>query len=425
MKKKLDPEVYRFALSTLSDSLVTGARRILLDHGVIRWIHGLLWVCCFAFMTYQTAVYISIYLTYPVTLTVGVEYPESVEMPAITICTGHRLITNPRHMQSPNIWHSTFRSIPLIDKQGHRTMCRVFNQQVDNPNLTFVPKIDLKSDHAFSEQFKINYFGHLTLIPNMMFPKFTPALFTFHSPLILSNPYQEDSLENLFFEIRIIKFRMTEVRKIPAPYTTNCLDYMSEYKRNGKGPVSKPMCIQECAYKTIKKSCGCFLVGTLYFSEERFCEKEDMECVDMTDISKCDNECKDDCRSVQYTHSLQILNAERVAMDRNASGFANLKQQFSSISEAKIKEGIFVGPQIRELQQDSNFQNSLNEVEAAAWNSFRKSLNLYSTIGGYVSIWLGLSILEILEFFLGAYQIFMKWLMVRRRPTNAVVLFRE
>ncbi|UYV79148.1 hypothetical protein LAZ67_17001251 [Cordylochernes scorpioides] len=59
------------------------------------------------------------------------------------------------------------------------------------------------------------------------------------------------------------------------------------------------------------------------------------------------------------------------AMDRNASGFAYLKQKFSSISEAKIKEGILVGPQIRELQQDGNFQNSLNEVEAAAWNSFR------------------------------------------------------
>ncbi|UYV68846.1 hypothetical protein LAZ67_6001252 [Cordylochernes scorpioides] len=59
------------------------------------------------------------------------------------------------------------------------------------------------------------------------------------------------------------------------------------------------------------------------------------------------------------------------AMDRNDSGFAYLRQIFSSISEAKIKEGIFVGPQIRELQQDGNFENSLNEVEAAAWNSFR------------------------------------------------------
>ncbi|UYV62953.1 hypothetical protein LAZ67_2002608 [Cordylochernes scorpioides] len=60
------------------------------------------------------------------------------------------------------------------------------------------------------------------------------------------------------------------------------------------------------------------------------------------------------------------------AIDRNASGFAYLKQKKnSSISEAKIKEDIFVGPQIRELQEDGNFQNSLNEVEAAAWNSFR------------------------------------------------------
>ncbi|UYV63997.1 hypothetical protein LAZ67_2006283 [Cordylochernes scorpioides] len=47
------------------------------------------------------------------------------------------------------------------------------------------------------------------------------------------------------------------------------------------------------------------------------------------------------------------------------------KTKKSSISEAKIKESIFVGPQIRELQQDGHFKNSLNEVEAAAWNSFR------------------------------------------------------
>ncbi|UYV61239.1 hypothetical protein LAZ67_1004007 [Cordylochernes scorpioides] len=59
------------------------------------------------------------------------------------------------------------------------------------------------------------------------------------------------------------------------------------------------------------------------------------------------------------------------AMDRNASGFSYLKQKCSSISDVKIKEGIFVAPQIRELLQDGNFQNGLNEVEAAAWNSIR------------------------------------------------------
>ncbi|UYV67880.1 hypothetical protein LAZ67_5002371 [Cordylochernes scorpioides] len=84
------------------------------------------------------------------------------------------------------------------------------------------------------------------------------------------------------------------------------------------------------------------------------------------------------------------------AMGRNASGFAYLKQKCFSISDAKIKEGIFVGPQIRELPQDGNFQNNLNEVEAAAWSFFRNAENYrdivndlllsYKTLGCNISL---------------------------------------
>ncbi|UYV79931.1 K02A2.6-like [Cordylochernes scorpioides] len=49
------------------------------------------------------------------------------------------------------------------------------------------------------------------------------------------------------------------------------------------------------------------------------------------------------------------------AMNPNAAGFAYLKQKFPSISDAKIEEGIFVGPQIQKLLQDGNFENSLDE----------------------------------------------------------------
>jgi hypothetical protein len=41
------------------------------------------------------------------------------------------------------------------------------------------------------------------------------------------------------------------------------------------------------------------------------------------------------------------------------------------LSEAKIKEGIFVGPQIRELTKDKNFDSIFNEVELAAWTAFK------------------------------------------------------
>jgi ABC-type long-subunit fatty acid transport system fused permease/ATPase subunit len=37
------------------------------------------------------------------------------------------------------------------------------------------------------------------------------------------------------------------------------------------------------------------------------------------------------------------------AMDQNSTGFMYLKNKFPTISDAKIKEGVFVGPQVREL----------------------------------------------------------------------------
>ena len=42
------------------------------------------------------------------------------------------------------------------------------------------------------------------------------------------------------------------------------------------------------------------------------------------------------------------------------------------MSEARIKEGIFIGPQIRELMQDKQFDEDLNETERNAWLPFKK-----------------------------------------------------
>jgi len=40
-------------------------------------------------------------------------------------------------------------------------------------------------------------------------------------------------------------------------------------------------------------------------------------------------------------------------------------------SDAKFREGLFVGPQMRELIQDRKFEDQLSEVERAAWKSFK------------------------------------------------------
>ncbi|GBM28984.1 hypothetical protein AVEN_40741-1 [Araneus ventricosus] len=42
------------------------------------------------------------------------------------------------------------------------------------------------------------------------------------------------------------------------------------------------------------------------------------------------------------------------------------------VSEEKIKEGIFVGPQLRQLMKDPVFESKLTKKEAAAWTSFKE-----------------------------------------------------
>jgi hypothetical protein len=46
---------------------------------------------------------------------------------------------------------------------------------------------------------------------------------------------------------------------------------------------------------------------------------------------------------------LALINNFIKAMDQNRAGFMNLKNRFPRISDAEMKEGPFVGPQIREL----------------------------------------------------------------------------
>ncbi|GBO41548.1 hypothetical protein AVEN_193296-1 [Araneus ventricosus] len=60
------------------------------------------------------------------------------------------------------------------------------------------------------------------------------------------------------------------------------------------------------------------------------------------------------------------------AMDCGGSGFQYLRLKFPKVSETKIKECIFLGPQFRQLMNDPVFESKLTKLEAAAWTSFKE-----------------------------------------------------
>jgi hypothetical protein len=60
------------------------------------------------------------------------------------------------------------------------------------------------------------------------------------------------------------------------------------------------------------------------------------------------------------------------ALDHNKPAFQYLKNKFPKISDAKIKEGIFVGPQIRELMLDEKFAATMDNHALTAWGAFKQ-----------------------------------------------------
>jgi hypothetical protein len=60
-------------------------------------------------------------------------------------------------------------------------------------------------------------------------------------------------------------------------------------------------------------------------------------------------------------------------MDKTGRGFEHVRNKFPNVRDAKIDEGIFIGPQIRELMQHKHFEEDLNETERNAWLSFKRT----------------------------------------------------
>ena len=59
------------------------------------------------------------------------------------------------------------------------------------------------------------------------------------------------------------------------------------------------------------------------------------------------------------------------ALHKNGAAFQNLSTVFPGLSAAKLKEGIFVGPQIREMLKDTDFEELLKLKELRAWEAFK------------------------------------------------------
>jgi hypothetical protein len=58
-------------------------------------------------------------------------------------------------------------------------------------------------------------------------------------------------------------------------------------------------------------------------------------------------------------------------LDRNGPAFSFLCEKFPRLSAEKIKAGVFIVNQIRQLFRDPQLDSVLSDEEKATWNAFR------------------------------------------------------
>ena len=68
---------------------------------------------------------------------------------------------------------------------------------------------------------------------------------------------------------------------------------------------------------------------------------------------------------------LDLMKNSVKAMNQEEVAFTYLWEKFPRLSEAKLKEGVFIGPQTRDLIKDEYFDTLLQGDEKAAWDSFK------------------------------------------------------
>ena len=60
------------------------------------------------------------------------------------------------------------------------------------------------------------------------------------------------------------------------------------------------------------------------------------------------------------------------ALNKEGACFKYIQEKFPYMCAEKVKEGVFVGPQIRKLTQDVQFRSTMTDVEKKAWFFFAK-----------------------------------------------------
>ncbi|XP_015924702.1 degenerin unc-8 [Parasteatoda tepidariorum] len=219
---------------------------------------------------------------------------------------------------------------------------------------------------------------------DMFDPNVPPGIyFSVHTPYDAVNPFQNGHFLSPGMQYKIT-IKMKEEKLLRAPYKTDCMDYVELWKENRRtGPRSQEMCIQKCVVDFISQCFNCTFVAFTYPSEaksvcsEGVLPKLGIVCNDENDkVPKCVNACKEECLKIIYTIDVRSRKIPYDELFQHTENFSDgLSRQIIVDVEVDDRE-------ILRYEYSAKYQ----DVEA------------FSYIGGFIGIWLGISLVQMTDF---------------------------
>ncbi|XP_023239326.1 amiloride-sensitive sodium channel subunit alpha-like [Centruroides sculpturatus] len=241
----------------------------------------------------------------------------------------------------------------------------------------------------------------LRLWIDFQYNEYTPLQFrtsgkvVIHEATNLPNPeWSGLNIEPGFFYK--IKIQQLTKELLPAPYQTNCIDY-SKFPRDmrSNAKLDQESCVDECLLNHTINICGCtFMRLALSYnrkiceSEESLkgssCEKNDKFCVCYAKkeaAKHCPHLCKLSCKQVYYEEKgLEILNwPGSIKKISNYYNYTNLTEARKTVASVQI------------------FFTTM-ETTTRKYQPKYHFVEIFSYLGGFVGLWLGVSLLNIFEY---------------------------
>ncbi|KAG8176675.1 hypothetical protein JTE90_023679 [Oedothorax gibbosus] len=364
----------KYCIRLCKESLITGFPALASTRigPCRRALKTMVLVVCVCGFLYQTSEFLGLYLEYPTTLNMLVENPDSVSLPVIGFCNRNSLRRTAMCTLEPNKcqWNvsdfcNTYPKYCIKDRDPMNAVPQFhghYNYSFAYLNAFGQRKEDLLKDCFIMTDTDsylpctnsvhvpvVNWAGY----PNTCFtveslwgqpdaqPMIIPVtgkvivelllhpeeyLFHYepvqahvlvHDQRALDNPTRE-RITLVPGKVYNIHVSQTETKRQPAPYRTNCTDYLKLWRESGgRGPLTRKVirmvdpaclvsCAERCKMERMLQIFGCVPQSISYPNTNTICD--DYKIVPTPEIMEgCSRECADACSETTYHLRVEVV----------------------------------------------------------------------------------------------------------------------